>query len=77
MAQKVQNPATGTSYDLTNPRSLVMKVAGGIVAFTIMLWSFFVASNKGVPLMNSVVSIIPGVDLTSDGSGTDNLLGEL
>lgn len=77
MATEVKNPATGTNYDLTDPRGLAMKVGGGIVAFTIMLWSFFVASNKGVPLMNSIVSVIPGVDLTSDGSGTDNLLGEL
>lgn len=77
MAKQVENPATGTKYDLGNPKNLVMKVGGGIVAFTIMLWSLFVAANRGVPVMNRVVSIIPGVDLTTDNSGGSNILGEL
>lgn len=77
MVKQVENPATGTSYNLGKPRQLLMKVAGGVVAFTIMLWSFFLASNKGVPVMNQVVSLIPGVDLTTDSSGGNNLLGEL
>lgn len=76
--KKVENPATGTSYDLSQPKSLAWKVGGGIVAFTIMLWSLAVANAKGVPLMNQLVGMIPGVDMTSDGSGDgSNILGEL
>lgn len=79
MATKVKNPATGESYDLGKPKNLLMKVVGGIVAMTITLWSLMVASNTGVPLLNSITSAV-GLNASggnSDGSGNDGLLGEL
>jgi hypothetical protein len=56
---KVSNLWNST-YDPTST-STYTRLAGAAVALTMLLYVFGLASNKGVPLMNRVVGMIPGI----------------
>lgn len=45
----------------SNPTGTVLSVFGLIVGFTVLLYAYLLARNRGVPVMNQLVSMVPGI----------------
>lgn len=55
----------------SNPSGTIMSVVGMVVGLTVLLYAYLLARNRGVPLMNQLVSMVPGIGdrLTTQGQG--------
>lgn len=49
------------NWNPMNPRSLLSKAAGTFVAATVAVFVLALAVRKGVPLMNQLVGMVPGI----------------
>lgn len=49
-------PSGGESIDPTSPKSFLMRVAGLVVAFTVLIYAFSFARNRGVGVMNGLMA---------------------
>jgi hypothetical protein len=67
---KGEEPVTGFSFDLSNPRSALMTMVSAVIGMVGLLYLFNFASNRGLPFVNSLLSgLSPALD-SSGGSGT-------
>jgi len=63
-ASDYQIPRPGETWNPMNVRDFVTRAAGAIFVFTLLLYLFNFASNRGLPLMDSLMS---NVGLSSSG----------
>lgn len=70
---RIDLPVVSGSVNPKSPGRSIKQLAMLAVGFTILAWTFFLALNKGVPLMDSLVGRIPGIgnNLQSGGAGTE------
>lgn len=51
----------GRIRPFSNPSGAVLTLFGAFVSVTLLLYVYLLAQNRGVPLMNRLVGMIPGV----------------
>jgi hypothetical protein len=65
---KGEDPVTGKSWSLTNPRSIVNYLVPVTLGFVGLLFAFGMASNKLLPFVNNLLgSVSPALSSQSSG----------
>jgi len=63
-------PGTGFSFDLTDPRGLVMTLFSVMLGFVGLVYVWRMATNRGVPLLDSLLGSLSPALQSGGSSGT-------
>jgi hypothetical protein len=67
---KGEEPVTGFSFDLTNPRSTVMTLVSAMIGMVGLLYVFGLARNRGLPFVNSLLGSVSPTLNSQSSTGT-------